>query len=325
MPHAIEALAELGINPTNADHHPFRGIRFLDAANASACAHAFFRSASGIGIQRTHLYQLLLDRALSLGVRFQWQTTVQTVEADSTVVHTSSGIFRPRYLIGADGMHSRIRTLAGLGRGSTGAARTGIRQHYAAAPHTDLIEVYWSKLGQAYVTPISSSRLCVAFVYRARPSTTDNLSLFPALRDRLKGAKPIGSTRGAITLTRSLRHVTRGNIALVGDASGSVDAITGDGLALCFQQSLALVEAIAAENLTQYQHTHRRIARAPRLMSRLLLIMDRHPALFAQALRAFSQRPSLFPELLSMHAGEQPMPLLGTGGLVSLLICLLSS
>jgi flavin-dependent dehydrogenase len=328
MPAAVEALGRLGVDPTTTEHTSFRGIRFLDATDPSSSAQGLFRSTPGIGIRRTRLHQLMLDRAISLGVRFHWRTTVQairTVGTDLPIVSTTSGVFQPRYIIGADGLNSRIRALAGLDRSSTGCTRIGIRRHYAAKPHTDLVEVYWSKVGQAYVTPISSSELCVAFVYRSRPSSRDDLSLFPALKDRLNHATPIGSSRGAITLTRSLRHVTRDNIALVGDSSGSVDAITGDGLALCFQQSLALVRAIETGSLAPYQQAHARISRRPRLMSHLLLLMDRHPALFARALHAFSQRPSLFPDLLSMHAGEEPLRLLGSGGLVASLLCLLGS
>lgn len=326
MPPAVEALGRLGVDLNTTEHTPFRGIRFLDATDPSASAQGLFRSAPGIGIRRTRLHQLMLDRATSLGVQFQWQTTVQTIEtagAGHPKVSTTAGIFQPRFLVGADGQHSRMRTLAGLDRKSSGSTRIGIRQHYAAKPHTDLVEVYWSNAGQAYVTPISSSELCVAFVYRSRPSTRDDLSLFPALAARLRHATPIGASRGAITLTRSLRRVTRGNIVLVGDASGSVDAITGDGLALCFQQSLALAHAISTENLAQYQQAHTRISRLPRLMSHLLLLMDRHPALFTRALHAFSRRPSLFPDLLSMHTGEEPLRLVGSSGLVASLLCLL--
>ncbi|WP_051979632.1 NAD(P)/FAD-dependent oxidoreductase [Edaphobacter aggregans] len=327
MPSAVEALARLGVHPDTTEHTPFRGVRFLDATAPCASAQGLFRSAPGIGIRRTRLHQLLLNRAHSLGVRFHWQTTVHAVENTDDgfiVAHTTAGLFRPRYLAGADGLHSRIRSLIGLEQIPYGRSRIGIRQHYAVVPHTDLVEVYWSPHGQAYVTPISASELCVAFVYRSRPSTRDHLSLFPALEARLCRATPIGVTRGAITLTRSLRQVTRGNIALVGDASGSVDAITGDGLALCFQQALALVQSISVDDLSSYQQAHARISRRPRLMSHLLLLMDRYPALCARVLRAFSRRPSLFPDLLSLHSGEEPLRLLGSGGLLASLLCLLS-
>ncbi len=39
------------------------------------------------------------------------------------------------------------------------------------------------------------------------------------------------------------------HLALVGDASGPRDAITGEGLALSFHQAVALVEAMAAGDL----------------------------------------------------------------------------
>ena len=38
------------------------------------------------------------------------------------------------------------------------------------------------------------------------------------------------SASGAVTRTRGLREVVRGNVAVLGDASGSVDAVTGEGL-----------------------------------------------------------------------------------------------
>ena len=329
LPSAVGALAHLGVAPTSVEHASIRGIRFLDATDPMASAQGLFRSTHGIGIRRTRLHQLLLDRALNLGVCIHWQTTVQRLDYAGTNhslrVHTTSGVFLPRYLVGADGLHSSIRRLAGLDHGSTGHTRIGIRQHFAASPHTDLVEVYWSRLGQAYVTPISSSELCVAFVYRAKPATRDHLASFPALQARLRSATPVGTTRGAITLTRSLRRVHRGNIALVGDASGSVDAITGDGLALCFQQALALADALSACNLMSYQRAHSSCSRLPRLMSHLLLLMDRHPALFSQALRTFSRRPSLFPDLLSLHTGDEPLRLLGSGGLLASLLCILSN
>jgi len=329
LPSAVAALANLGVDPTSVEHAPIRGIRFLDATGPQASAQGLFRSAPGIGIRRTRLHQLLLDRALNLRVRVHWQTAVQAIDSAGTnrplEVHTTAGVFRPQYLVGADGLHSSVRRLAGLNRGSIGQTRIGIRQHFAATPHTDLVEVYWSPLGQAYVTPISSSELCIAFVYRSRPTTRDHLASFPALRDRLRSATPIGTTLGALTLTRSLHRVHRGNIALVGDASGSVDAITGDGLALCFQQALALADALSSHDLMSYQQAHARCSRLPRVMSHLLLLMDRHPALFSKALRAFSRSPSLFPDLLSLHVGDEPLRLLGSGGLLASLLCLLSN
>ena len=42
-------------------------------------------------------------------------------------------------------------------------------------------------------------------------------------------------------------------MALVGDASGTVDAVTGHGLSLSFQQAIPLAEAMRLGDLAHYQ------------------------------------------------------------------------
>ena len=44
---------------------------------------------------------------------------------------------------------------------------------------------------------------------------------------------------GAVTLMHSLSDVHSRNIALIGGASGGVDAITGEGLRLAFRQAIS--------------------------------------------------------------------------------------
>jgi len=66
----------------------------------------------------------------------------------------------------------------------------------------------------------------------------------PYLSGRLRGGQAIGRDRGAVTTTRRLRRVTCANVALIGDASGSADTITGEGLASSFRETLLLSEAL---------------------------------------------------------------------------------
>ena len=221
---------------------------------------------------------------------------------NTATIQTSSQTIHARYLIGADGHQSRIARWAGLARGAIRSRRIGLRQHYAIAPWTNFVEVYWSNHGQAYVTPTSSNEVCVAFVSNKKnPSAAHALTHFPTLQRHLASATPSSAPRGSITLGRSLRRVTTNNIALVGDASGSVDAVTGDGLALCFRQASALARALHADDLPAYQHAHSRIQLAPSLMSRSLLQMDRSPRLRARVLNTFERYPILFQHLLEVH------------------------
>ena len=70
--------------------------------------------------------------------------------------------------------------------------------------------------------------------------------LFPRLAKRLTFAEQLGAPRGAITMSSRLPTVTQGRVALLGDASGTVDAVTGEGLHLAFRQANALADALAA-------------------------------------------------------------------------------
>jgi flavin-dependent dehydrogenase len=326
MPDSLEALAAIGF--TNLDqilheteNYRLRGIRFLGdqkSSNHTTTTEAAFPQAPGRGIRRTVLHQILLDRAASLGVRFHWENSVQSITptTEGTLVHSNRQTLRARYLIGADGPRSRVAIWAGITEGSIHSRRIGLRQYYTLAPWTDFVEVYWSNHGQAYVTPNSSNEVCVAFIANKKFAGPEQaLRHFPALRHHLAASQPNGPARGSITLSRNLRRVTRANIALIGDASGSVDAVTGEGMALCFRQAAALSVALRANDLALYQQAHRRIQRLPSLMSRSLLLMDRSPQLRHRVLRTFERSPWLFERLLQMHIGHSPLQSFGTEGL----------
>ena len=321
LPSSLESLVSLGFD-LNRDFDQFesavlRGIRFIGNSVPSmdfVTAQAAFPANPGRGLRRTALHSLLLDRASSLGVRFHWNNPIRSISNDKRVaiIHTGSQTLRARYLIGADGHRSQVAKLAGLTACTVLSRRIGLRQHYAVAPWSHFVEVYWSNHGQAYVTPISPSEICVAFVTRKRiVSPEQALRNFPALERHLVAAKPSAPARGSITLGRSLHRVVSGNVALIGDASGSVDAITGEGLALGFRQATVLAPALQRNNLASYQQVHRRIQLLPTLMSNSMLLMDRSPRVRDRALNIFQRNPRLFERLLQIHIGRSPLPLIG--------------
>ncbi|HEV3396904.1 MAG TPA: FAD-dependent monooxygenase [Xanthobacteraceae bacterium] len=299
MPDGVAALREMGVELGPEHGLRFRGIRFLDDEHA---AEALFPGPPGLGIRRTLLHRLLAEHARSAGVVTAWQTRVDAL--DPAGVKVGGRTVRCRWIVGADGYHSRVRRSAGLHPAWTGPRRLGLRRHFRIQPWTDFVEVYWHKHCQAYVTPVGADEVCIAIV-RSGPEArmSDLPTLFPGLAKRLGRAEPIGCERGAISMSTKLTTVTRGRIALLGDASGSVDAVTGEGLALAFRQAAVLGAALAAGDLAAYEAAHRRLGRLPRLMARTLLLMDRSEGLRKRALRALAARPRTFDRLLGLHVG----------------------
>ena len=317
LPGSLESLAALGFDLNHdfdqTESSVLRGVRFIGDSFSSMdfiTIQAAFPANPGRGMRRTALHSLLLDRASSLGVGFHWEHPVRSITMDkkAAVIVAGSQTLRARYVVGADGHQSRVAKLAGLTAGRVRSRRIGLRQHYAIAPWSRFVEIYWSNRGQAYVTPVSQNEVCVAFVaHKKNAGPEEALRHFPALERHLVVAKPSGPPRGSITLGRSLHRVVSGNIALIGDASGTVDAITGEGLALGFRQAAALARSLKINNLFTYQQAHRRIQRLPTLMSQGLLLMDRSPRIRERAFNVFQRNPWLFERLLQVHIAHSPL------------------
>jgi len=178
------------------------------------------------------------------------------------------------------------------------------------------MEVHWGQAAQAYVTPLGGDETCVSLISRdPRMRLEDTWRNFPKLADYLKHAEASSRERGAVTVTRRLARVYRENVALTGDASGSVDATTGEGLCLSFHQAIALAEALDRGKLEIYEQAHRQLTRRPHIMGRLLLLLDRYPSLRKRVLRSISRGPGLFARLLAAHLGETSPKFLASTGL----------
>jgi len=313
MPATLAALRDLGIELDAAEGFAFRGIRFLSGAD---CAEADFPGGHGLGLRRLALHQKLIERAQELGVRFLWKTPVAGLSPAGAIVRQQ--VISARWIVGADGILSRVRRWSGLQGSNVERRRYACRRHYRIAPWTNCVEVYWGEGVQAYVTPVGTSDVCVVLVSRdPRVSFAALEDQFPELHHRVAGRSILGTERGAVTTTRRLESVYRGNVALIGDASGSVDAITGEGLCLSFRQAASLANALFEGDLSRYQEAHAKLSRQPGIMARLLLLLDRHPALRRRVVRTLSTHPELFSRLLAIHAGaSSPAHVLSTGTLL---------
>ncbi len=299
MPDSLEAARQLGIVLPIECGCALRGIRFQGAGHASS---ADFPNGNGLSIRRTVLQPLLAERAQQLGVDLLWGCPVRAIRGNT--VSTARGTLATRWIVGADGAQSSVRRWAGLESFARNTERFSYRKHYQVQPWSDYVEVFWGDDCQFYVSPTSANELCVALLTRDPQRRIERaLPQVPELAQRLADCESTTAERGRFAVTRRLRSVTRSNIALIGDASGTVDPITGEGMCLAFKQATALAGALANGNLQHYETAHRRLARRPRLMADFMLLMDRSGFLRKRTLAAFESHPDLFSRLLAVHVG----------------------
>lgn len=299
LPDSLLGLAELGIKIPNGTGFPFRGIRFADR-HSSVCAD--FPNGLAKGVRRTILHDLLIQHAMSLGISMIWDAKHVQLEEDG--ISFGDQFLNADLVVGADGQNSLIRRQSGLDEGAREKRRYGFRRHYGIAPWSSYMELHWGARSQIYVTPIASKEVSVAVIssdskLRLREALCD----FPELQTHLKGAEPVSTEMGALSGSRTLKSVSRKNVALIGDASGSVDAITGEGICVSIKQARALGVAVANGNIRHYQQFHRKLMKRPQQMASLMLMLQRNGQLQRRALASLAENPGIFRSLLAIHVG----------------------
>lgn len=326
MPDSLRELAQLGVDLSVDDGAGFRGIRFVNhhigrdgASNTRRNVEmvtAQFPSAqstpeTGIGLRRQLLHGRLIEQAEAAGVVLRWQSPVQLKTNGQVLIAGEPAQYD--WLIGADGHGSRVRRWAGLERGSILSRRVGFRQHFCIEPWSPYVEVHWGNTGQAYVTPVGPNEVCVATIARGSHFRFEAmLAELPVLAAKLAGraatdAVPVDRERGAVTTTRRLERVARGKVILVGDASGSADAITGEGMGMAFRQALLLAECLEAGKPERYNRLHPDILQLPQTMARVMLLMDRSEAFRNRAIHMLASEPALFSRMLGVHLGSESL------------------
>jgi len=356
MPDGVAALAALGIDRARLGGRPFHGIRYLDAESdpgtraldddgsgpdsgadsprprrrgrdSPAVAEARFPGPPGLGVRRTRLHAALAEAAAAAGAELRWAVPARGLErrGDHFEVVAGGRRLAARWIVAADGLASRLRGWAELDGGFPRRPRFGVRRHYRLAPWTSLVEVWWADGCEAYVTPVGADEVGIAMLWNGGPeglgktNFDELLARFPALAARLAGVPATSRDRGAGPLARRPRALCRGNLVLLGDAAGYLDAITGEGLSLAFHQAAALAPALAVGDLGAYERAHRRAARLPETLIRLLLAVERRPPLRRRLIRALAADPALFARLLAVHTRSLPLSGFGLLGALRLL------
>lgn len=307
LPQGVAALRALGISLPPEISFPFQGIRFVDEEHS---ARADFAGGSGFSVRRVKLHQLLVNHAIEKGVEFHWGARV--MQFDKEDVTTAKEKFSYRWLVGADGQNSQVRKWAGLDPRLVRKKRFGFCSHFQVRPWSEVAEVHWARSCQIFITPMAGQEVGVAVLSRDPGLRIEGaLARFPTLAEKLRGATQTTRELGETTSLRILPAAARGRVALIGDASGTVDAVTGHGLSLSFQQAIPLAEAMKRQDMAHYERAHKKIAAVPISMTRLMLLMGGSDWIRSRTIRLFQKTPGLFQKLLAIHSEMMPLSSVG--------------
>ena len=293
MPGALDHLAVLGVDPPGRD---FVGIRYVSGERS---VRARFTAGPGRGVRRTDLHDCLRDRACEVGVSFQ-QGRVDEFEQDADGVR-AAGV-RARYLVGADGLHSQVRRLAGMTEAASTRQRFGVRQHFEVAPWDDVVEVHWLPDAEVYVTPVGANLVGVAALGEAPLHLAAAIARLPFLARTLGDAATASTLRGAGPLRQRVRSRRSGRVLLVGDAAGYVDALTGEGLRVGFATAEALVAALAEDRPEDYEREWTRLTRSYRWLTSGLLVAAARPRVRSIIVPSARAMPRVFGRIVDSLA-----------------------
>jgi flavin-dependent dehydrogenase len=318
MPPGLAQLRAMGVEPPAWGAHVFTGIRYIDG---DVVAEADFPEGPGLGVRRLALSEAMRTRAEALGVAL-WDGTEAlkwSETPDGVTLETSRGPVHARWLVAADGLHSRVRKDAGIEATPLAlkGRRLGVRRHYTVRPWTDRVEVWWADGVEAYVTPVGPERVGVAFLWSGGKGDHDSLlAKFPALAAKLGPAE--SQVRGAGPFGVKVARRAKGRVLLVGDAAGYLDALTGEGLSLAWECADALVHATLADDPAAYERAWARITRRHLFFTGLLLQVARRPWLRRRVVRALRRFPAGMAGFLGLNTGHlsplRALPALGAVG-----------
>jgi menaquinone-9 beta-reductase len=328
LPNGVGLLEQLGVSGSELerDGHRVAGIRYYGHSGVTASAE--FEHGRAIGLRRVQLSSLLEARARAypcLEIVTGQSARLRALPGGGFEVGIGDRLLRPRLVVAADGLGSRVAASVGITTETGTERRWGARQHFDGDPWTDHVEVHFARGCEAYITPLAGG-VNVAFLWDAArvgvsggaPVVDALIERLPRLARGLAGRKRVGRPSAAGPFSRRPRERARDGLVLIGDGAGYVDPLTGEGVGLALTQAHLLEELIArpmgqgaAGDLVSHRDLVRflaavdRATRSNRQLTRFLLSAASRPRLVDRMIAALARDPELFRHCLAANMGER--------------------
>jgi flavin-dependent dehydrogenase len=342
---ATPLLARLGVLSRVLAARPAQltGWRIITPRGESVSA-AFAESAPGallaataLALPRARLDAALAEEASGAGAELRTGVRVSDLlrDAGGRVVgvrgeREGAGPFtlRAPLVVGADGLRSIVARRLGLVRRPPRVRKLSLTAHVAVAGVGEMGEMHLGEGACVGVAPVErgAEPLCnLTLVVDAARSARHvaagaerffwrTLERFPRLRGRLPPS-PALPLLASGPFDWEMRTVTAPGAALVGDAAGYFDPMTGQGIFQALASAELLADAADAllrapggahEPLLHYERRRARLLGGARRVQRLLEFITARPLLAELALRALAHRPSATRQLIAVTGDLLP-------------------
>lgn len=330
-PGALPVLRRLGVldEVLRLGAWPFRGARLMTPDGLFAEA-PYPGAHRGLAFPRMTLDWLLVQRA-SARVDLRLETSVVSVEPRAEGFHLrvrargqSEETLWAWTLVSAEGRHARLFPVQ---RASGPARRFAVVATLEGVSElSDWLELHLLEPGfQVVVSAQAPTRAVIAAVLdgadspaRAQAAIKDFLALVrrdPLMQARLRHAQLLKPPRGMALDRYRPERLSGAGWLLVGDAVGSLDPITGEGMTRAFRTAELAAQTLdqafeggdlSADSLAGYSRAvHAEFDPCTRFVD-AVVAMGRRPRLARMALRAMARDPVLAGRMGAFQGGLSP-------------------
>lgn len=158
------------------------------------------------------------------------------------------------WTIGADGLRSKVASELGVQREDRGLRRIALTTRYRGVDTRSLAQAHFFEGGYFALAPVDQGLVSVNLVlfeelYHRSGLERDALfeswaQRLPAVREALGAGERVDPLRGLGPLARTTTQQTFDGAALVGDACGYVDPLTGEGIFFALHGAASLAPAL---------------------------------------------------------------------------------
>jgi flavin-dependent dehydrogenase len=290
----------------------------------------------GYAVRREHFDKVLLEAALRTGgVELFSGHRARNVlrDGDGRVVGLRVARrgdtpleLRAQFTIGADGARSRVAGDLGVSRAIPWLDKLALTTRYSGVAWGDHAEVHFVDGGYFACSPVDGGLLSLNLVverkrYLAAETTREayldeHLRACPALGERVARGTCVDPVRGLGPLGSRTTAQTFDGAALVGDACGYVDPVTGEGIFFALRGAELLAQSLVpALHAQRSDHAclraylrGRRDEIVPRAAFAVLLQRGlRHPRVVRGVLGWLEARPDMMDVLVALTGDYVPM------------------